>query len=96
MRTVALGFKGHAWKGDRPLRDQPGLGEHLAFMGEHVRSGVFETAGPFATPEERVAGDIVGLIVFAQSDPETARRVLATEPASASGVLRWEVLTWHP
>ncbi|HLF68066.1 MAG TPA: hypothetical protein VI503_01875 [Gaiellaceae bacterium] len=95
-KTVALAVRGPEWQEELSIGEQPGIAEHLAFMGDLVRRGVLEAAGPFAALGERLEGDVVGLLVFAEADFEGAARVLADEPAGLAGLLRWEVRRWHP
>ncbi len=94
-KTVALVLRGPAWHDAMTVGEQPEVGGHLAFMVGLVREGVLEAAGPFVTPDERLDRDLLGLVVFADSDAETARRILEGDPARAAGTVGYEVLTWH-
>ncbi len=93
---IALVVRGPNWRDDLTIREQSEIGGHLAFMVDLVHTGVLEAAGPFfQTPDESLDGDLVGLPVFADADPETARRVLENDPARAAGTVAYEVLRWY-
>lgn len=95
-KTVALVVRGPTWRDDLPIREQSEIGGHLAFMVDLVHTGVLEAAGPFfQTPDGRLDGDLVGLVVFTDADPETARRVLEDDPARAAGTVDYQVLPWY-
>lgn len=96
VKTVALVLRGPSWRDELTIRKQSELGGHLTFMVDLVHTGVLEAAGPFfQTPDERLDGDLVGLVVFADADPETARGVLEDDPARAAGTIAYEVLPWY-
>lgn len=94
-QTIAIGSCGPAWKADVAMGDQPGVADHLAFMGDLVQRGILESAGPFAGFAEPLVGDVVGLVVFAQDDPAEAERVLAGDPATLADLVIWRVHRWH-
>ena len=96
VKTVALVLRGSAWRNELTIREQSKLGGHLTFMVDLVHTRVLEAAGPFfQTPDERLDRDLVGLVVFADADPETARRVLEDDPARIAGTIAYEVLPWY-
>ena len=94
-KTVALVVRGPAWRDELTMLEQTEVGGHLALMVRLSREGVIEAAGPFCRPDERLEGDVVGLVVFAEADLETARRALADDPARAAGTIDYEVLPWY-
>ena len=59
------------------------------------REGVIEAAGPFSLPDERLEGDALGLVVFADADLETAKRTLEEDPARVAGTVAYKVLPWY-
>jgi uncharacterized protein YciI len=94
-KTVALVVRGPAWREDAILREQDEIGGHLALMVRLSREGVIEAAGPFATADERLNARFVGLVVFADANLDTAKRLLAEDSARAAGTIDYEVVTWH-
>lgn len=95
VRTVALVFRGDAWRDELTMREQAEIGGHLGLMVRLSREGVIEAAGPFSLPDERLEGDALGLVVFADSDLEAARRALEDDPARAAGTVAYKVLPWY-
>ncbi|MDQ3380201.1 MAG: YciI family protein [Actinomycetota bacterium] len=95
-KTIALVQRGPGWRDDLLIREQSEIGGHLTFMVGLVQNGLLEAAGPFfQTPEEHLDRDLVGLVIFADADPETARRLLEDDPARAAGTVDYEVLPWY-
>jgi uncharacterized protein YciI len=96
VKTIALVRRGPAWRDELLIREQPELGGHLTFMVSLVQDGVLEMAGPFfKTPDAGLDRDLVGLLMFAEADPEEARRVLEEDPARTAGTIAYEVLRWY-
>lgn len=95
MKSVALVLRGPAWREELTLREQAEIGGHLGLMVRLSREGVIEAAGPFAMPDERLEGEALGLVVFADADLETARRALEDDPARRAGTVAYKVLPWY-
>jgi len=94
-KTVALVLRGHAWRDELTMREQAEIGGHLGLMVRLSREGVIEAAGPFSLPDERLEGDALGFILFADADLETATQALEADPARAAGTVAYKVLPWY-
>ncbi len=95
VRTVALVFRGDAWRDELTMREQAEIGGHLGLTARLSREGVIEAAGPFSVPDERLEGDALGFVLFADVDLETATRALEEDPARAAGTVAYKVLPWY-
>lgn len=95
VKTIALVLRGDAWRDELTMREQAEIGGHLGLMVRLSREDVIEAAGPFSMPDERLEGDALGLIIFADADLETAERALESDPARAAGTIAYKVLPWY-
>lgn len=95
VNAIALVLRGPAWRDELSMREQAEIESHLGLMVRLLREGVVEAAGPFSSPDDRVERDLLGLVVFADADVDTATRVLEDDPARAAGTVAYEVLPWY-
>ena len=95
VKTIALVLRGPAWRDELTLLEQVEISGHLGLMARLSREGVIEAAGPFAMPDERLEGDALGLVIFADADLETAQRALEDDPARGTGTVAYKVLPWY-
>ena len=94
QRAVVLLRRGPRWDDAKPLIEQEGVHDHLAYLGELQREGVLERGGPFHRPSELVAGQLVGMLVYA-ADRERAGEYGRGDPAVKTGLLVYEALPWY-
>ena len=94
MPAVALYRRGPRWEDSRPLGEQAGIMEHVAYLTALVHEGAVERAGAFHAFADLVEDDLLGLVLFAEH-VDGARERLVHDPALSSGVMRADVRAWH-
>jgi len=81
--------QGPAWQADKPMRAQPAMREHGAYMKKLFDSGVSFAAGPTTdTPG--------GLVIVRAATLEDAKALMAADPGVRSGMFLGEVHAWTP
>lgn len=93
MRQLFVLFHspGPAWDKAFGFMEQPGIGEHIAFMRSLTERGLMVLGGPFGDEDSAVA---VGMAVITARDVAEAA-LLATEDRSVEhGLLRAAVRPW--
>ena len=85
-----------AWADGVPLGEQPGVRDHLAYLGSRYEEGVVDRAGPFHRLTDLVERDgLVGLVLY-RLDVDTAGAYAREDPAVRAGLLEFSVLPWYP
>jgi uncharacterized protein YciI len=79
---------GPAWKSDRPMAEQD-LRAHGAYFARLTAEGRVVAAGGFA-------GTDGGMAVLRAADADEAARLLAADPAIATGVFQADLRRWAP
>lgn len=95
MRAVGLYTRAGAWDYAKPLGEQDGIRAHLEYLTGLGARGLVTRGGPLHAGDALVEEDPVGLIVFATSDVEEARRLAERDPAVERGVMSCRVLPWY-
>jgi uncharacterized protein YciI len=86
MSTFAVIRKaGPAWADGKGLGEQPGVGDHAAFMNALADEGFVLCAGPLAGTE---LGRLRVLLIVDADDEDDIRRRLAGDPWTGSDQLR--------
>lgn len=93
--AVALLRRGRRWDEAKPMIEQEGVREHLAYLGGLFERGIVELAGPFQQAGDVARDPLVGLVVY-RVDRETAARHAEDDPAVRAGLLSFEVHAWYP
>lgn len=93
--TAAIGLfrRGPAWNDRDTVREHRLMHEHRSFISSLVVEGALESAGPLQPLDERLVGDLVGLVVG--GDAAAMRTALGYDPAVADGVLEVDVMPWY-
>jgi len=78
---------GPKWQAGTPFNEQPGVMEHVRYMGGLVAQDKAVMGGPFLD-----AGG--GGMFVLDVEPETARELAEADPAVRDGLLRVEVRPW--
>lgn len=82
---------GPAWNQKLGFMEQPGIGEHIAFMRSLTERGLMVLGGPFGDEDPRVA---VGMAVIAAADRAEAERLAHEDRSVEHGLLRVAVRPW--
>jgi uncharacterized protein YciI len=92
--AVGLVRTGRVWERAAPLGEQRLVGEHMAYLGRLMDSGVVTQAGSVIGLDEGPADDgLVALIVYAV-DAERAREIAGGDPAVRSGLIQVDIRPW--
>lgn len=78
---------GPAWRDGVPMREQ-GLGPHAAYMQQLHNEGRLFAGGGYAS-------DDGGMAIVVAPDDETARAILAADPAIIAGIFVAELRHWR-
>ena len=78
---------GPNWQSGTPYREQPGVGEHVAYMRQQLENGMLLIGGPFLD-------DSGGMMVCSHADMAKATELAEADPAVKSGLLKAEVKPW--
>ena len=85
---VIVHSTGPAWKPGIPFKDQPGVGEHAAYLGSLLDKGILIMGGPFLDDNGGGQAVLVGVTL------DQAEEIAAKDPGVISGLLRWQVRPW--
>ncbi len=93
MRQLFVLFHsaGPAWDKTLGFMEQPGIGEHIAFMRSLTERGLMVLGGPFGDED---AGVAVGMAVIAAPDADAAELVAHEDRSVAHGLIRVSVRPW--
>jgi uncharacterized protein YciI len=78
---------GPRWSAGMGFREQPGVGEHIAYMAAQAEAGLLVIGGPFLD-------DSGGMMVLRADSPEAARAIAESDPTVQDGLLLVEVKPW--
>ena len=79
---------GPAWQAGVPFREQPGVGQHVQYMGSFLATQQLVLGGPFLD-------DSGGAMVLRAANRETADRIAHDDPAVQAGLLQVVVRPWY-
>lgn len=88
-RHIILHSPGPAWDRDRPVTEQPGVPEHVAYLQELARRKKIDISGPFL--KDGTGGMI---LLAAEIGADEAERIGAEDPGVKTGLIRYEVRPW--
>lgn len=93
MRQLFVLFHspGPAWDQKLGFMEQPGIGEHIAFMRSLTERGLLVLGGPFGDEDPRIA---VGMAVVSAPDAGEAQRIAQEDQSVEQGLLRVAVRPW--
>ena len=78
---------GPHWRDGKPFDEQPGIMEHVHYMGGFFASGELVMGGPFLDNSG-------GMMVFASATIEQAQAIATADPAVKAGLLTVNVKPW--
>ena len=78
---------GPAWKPGVGFRDQPGIGDHVAYLGGLQAKGLVVMGGPFLDNSG-------GMQILSTTSEEEAQVLGEADPAVKAGLLRVTVRPW--
>jgi len=81
--------QGPAYKTGTPMREQPAMSRHGAYMKKLFDEGHTFAAGP-------MTDTIGGLLILRAASAEEAAALLAADPGVSSGMFAAEVHAWSP
>jgi uncharacterized protein YciI len=81
--------QGPNWKSDLPVRQQPNLGAHGAYMKRLFDQGATLAAGPTTDAPG-------GLVILRADSLEQAQAMMAADPAVTTGLFVGEAHAWAP
>ena len=93
MRRLFVLFHspGPAWDQKLAFMEQPGIGEHIAFMRSLTERGLLVLGGPFGDDDPRIS---VGMAVVSAPDAGEAERLAQEDRSVEHGLLRVAVRPW--
>lgn len=86
---VSISKRGKAWVKDKPIRDQPGLNDHVDYLSRALADNKIVMAGPFTD-------ETGGLVIWKVKDLGEAKAAVSADPAVKSGLLEAEIHEWVP
>ena len=86
--------RGPAWDSGRPLAEQAGFAEHVAFVTGLLDRGVAIEAGPFADPTEMREDDLVALALLDLGSAAAAEGLFASDPLVVGDVACAHLYVW--
>ena len=86
---VVIYRQGPAWKPGAPMREQPAMGAHGAYMRRLFTEGTSFAAGPTTDAPG-------GIVIVRASSLEAATALMASDPAVTSGMFLGEIHAWAP
>ena len=86
MIAVVL-TRGPTWDSERPLAEQVGFADHVAFITGLLERGVAIEAGPFADPSSMENDDLVALALLDVPSLEAAESLFASDPLVVAEVV---------
>ena len=94
MRQLFVLFHspGPAWDQTLGFTEQPGIGEHVAFMRSLTERGLMVLGGPFGDEDPGVA---VGMAVIIAADRGEAERLALEDRSVEHGLIRVSVRPWN-
>jgi uncharacterized protein YciI len=81
--------QGPAWKVGAPMREQPGMAAHGAYMKRLFDEGRIFAAGPTTDAPG-------GLVIVRASALDEAKALMAADPSVTSGMFTGEIHGWTP
>lgn len=81
--------QGPSWKADTPMREQPSMGAHGAYMKRLFDEGRSFAAGP-------LTDTLGGIVIIRAASLDEAKSLLAQDPGVASGMFVAEAHAWSP
>lgn len=90
MRHVVFHTPGENWQSGVDYREQPGVMEHVKHYQQFFEQGNIALGGPFL--DEDRGGMMVTVDNLSLEEVET---FAAADHAVKSGLLKYEVVTWH-
>jgi len=93
--SAVMYYVGSGWARDLPLLEQQHAVGHVLFVRSLLRQGLARLAGPFARLDERIEGDLVGMVLLEATVAE-ALELVAGDPAVQHGLLIPHGLVFHP
>jgi uncharacterized protein YciI len=84
---VLVHSPGPKWQAGLSFQEQPGVDEHVRYMGELFERGLMVMGGPFLD-------DSGGMMISRTQTIEEARRLARDDPAVRSGLLNVKVHPW--
>ena len=81
--------QGPAWKVGAPIREQPAMGAHGAYMKRLFDEGRVFAAGPTTDAPG-------GLVILRGDDLDEAKTLMAADPGVTSGMFTGEIHGWIP
>jgi uncharacterized protein YciI len=81
--------QGPSWKTGTPMREQPAMGAHAAYMKRLFDEGHIFAAGPTTD----VPG---GLVIVSAQNLDEAKAWMAADPSVTSGMFTGEIHGWTP
>ena len=84
--------RGPAWDQALTFFEQPGIGDHIAFMHLLTADGWMVLGGPF---DDGDASGAMAMSVIIAGDAEEATRLAGEDGSVQAGVLRVEVRPWN-
>jgi uncharacterized protein YciI len=81
---------GPAWQAGVDFREQPGVREHVMHYRQFDQQDKLALGGPFLTAD--LGGMMVTIPGLSLGDVKT---FAASDPAVVSGLLRYEIRSWH-
>jgi uncharacterized protein YciI len=85
---VIIYRQGPAWDTKLPMRQQPAMGRHGAYMKRLFDEGHTFAAGPTDAPG--------GIVILRAANREEAAALMAQDPSITSGMFVGEILPWTP
>jgi len=89
VRFVIFHAPGPGWQHGKPIREQPGVQDHVAHYRQLHASGKLAQGGPFL---DDGAGGM--MVPVAGQDEQEIRAYAAADPAVQSGLLTFTVRPW--
>lgn len=89
---VLMHSPGPAWDNAVGFFEQPGIGDHVAFMRRLTADGRMVLGGPF---DDGDASGAVGMAVIIATESEEATRIAGEDGSVQAGLLRVQVRPWN-